>query len=149
MKKHLFVFVALFFFTTVFSQNGFVKITNEESGKTVLLKEKSRIRIKTFDGKRISGRFQIINDSTMLLKKKEISLVNIKKIKRNPLAMTIATDVVLFYTGAIVIGVLAISEATAAAAIVGGGGTALAMILGPNFLKGYSADKYKVEFVDD
>ncbi len=149
MKKLLFVFIAVLFTGIIFSQNGAVKIFGEKSEKSILLQENSRIRIKTVDGKRITGRFTIVNDSTMLLKGKEIAIADIKKIKRNPLVMTIATDVVLFYAGATAIAVIVYLGGTAPAAIIGGGSTVLAMVLGPNFLKGYPTSKYTIEFVEN
>ena len=149
MKKILFVLVALLFTSLIFSQNSTVKITNQKTGTTRVFQEKSRIRIKTIDGKKITGRFQILNDSTMLLKGKEVSLSDIAKIKRNPLVMTVATDVVFFYAGATAIAVIAFLGGPAPAAIIGGGGTIAAMLLGPNFLKGYPISKYDIEFIEN
>ena len=146
MVKIVFLITSLFFVNLIFSQNNVVKIVEEKTGNTILIKEISRIRVKTFDGKRITGRFKIINDSTMLLKGKEISLTNIKKIKRNPLAMTVATDVALLVVGGS-ISVIAIYVGGAAPGIIFSGGTLATMVLGPNILKGYSSNKYKIEFV--
>ena len=146
MVKIVFLITSLFFVNLIFSQNNVVKIVVEKTGNTILIKERSRIRVKTFDGKRITGRFKIINDSTMLLKGKEISLTNIKKIKRNPLAMTVATDVALLVVGGS-ISVIAIYVGGAAPGIIFSGGTLATMVLGPNILKGYSSNKYKIEFV--
>lgn len=146
MVKIVFLITSLFFVNLIFSQNNVVKIVEEKTGNTILIQEISRIRVKTFDGKRITGRFKIINDSTMLLKGKEISLTNIKKIKRNPLAMTVATDVALLVVGGS-ISVIAIYVGGAAPGIIFSGGTLATMVLGPNILKGYSSNKYKIEFV--
>ncbi len=146
MVKIVFLITSLFFVNLIFSQNNVVKIVEEKTGNTILIQEMSRIRVKTFDGKRITGRFKIINDSTMLLKGKEISLTNIKKIKRNPLAMTVATDVALLVVGGS-ISVIAIYVGGAAPGIIFSGGTLATMVLGPNILKGYSSNKYKIEFV--
>ena len=140
MVKIVFLITSLFFVNLIFSQNNVVKIVEEKTGNTILIQEISRIRVKTFDGKRITGRFKIINDSTMLLKGKEISLTNIKKIKRNPLAMTVATDVALLVVGGS-ISVIAIYVGGAAPGIIFSGGTLATMVLGPNILKGYSSNK--------
>lgn len=148
MKKFLFVLAAILFSNLIFSQNAAVKIVDQKTGNTIIIQEKSRIRIKTFDGKRITGRFQILNGSTISLNGKEISLANIKKIKRNPLLMTIATDVVLIIVGGTMTAILAFSGTTAPAVMFGGGGTIAAMILGPNLLKGYTTSKYDIEFVN-
>ena len=148
MKKFLFVLATILFSNLIFSQNAAVKIVDQKTGNTIIIQEKSRIRIKTFDGKRITGRFQILNGSTISLNGKEISLANIKKIKRNPLLMTIATDVVLIVVGGTMTAILAFSGTTAPAVIFGGGGTVAAMILGPNLLKGYTTSKYDIEFVN-
>ena len=147
MKKIIFVLVAMLFTSLIFSQYSTVKITNQKTSTTKVFQEKSRIRIKTLDGKRITGRFQILNDSTMLVKGKVISLADITKIKRNPLMLTIARDVVFFYAGATAIAVIAFLGGPAPAAIIGGGGTIAAMLLGPNILKGYPISKYDIEFV--
>ena len=140
MVKIVFLITSLFFVNLIFSQNNVVKIVEEKTGNTILIQEISRIRVKTFDGKRINGRFKIINDRTMLLKGKEISLTNIKKIKRNPLAMTVATNVALLVVGGS-ISVIAIYVGGAAPGIIFSGGTLATMVLGPNILKGYSSNK--------
>lgn len=146
MQKLIIVLVAILFSSLIFSQNAVINISNQKTGVTLILQEKSRIRIKTVDGKKITGRFQILNDSTMLLRGKEISLANIKKIKRNPLAMTIATDVILFVVGGTITAVAAFSDGTEIAVLLSTT-TLGTMLLGPNFLKGYSTNKYTIEFV--
>lgn len=146
MQKLIIVLVAILFSSLTFSQNAVINISNQKTGVTLILQEKSRIRIKTVDGKKITGRFQILNDSTLLLSGKEISLANIKKIKRNPLAMTIATDVILFVVGGTITAVTAFSDGTEIAVLLGTT-TLGTMLLGPNFLKGYSTNKYTIEFV--
>lgn len=146
MQKLIIVLVAILFSSLIFSQNAVINISNQKTGVTLILQEKSRIRIKTVDGKKITGRFQILNDSTLLLSGKEISLANIKKIKRNPLAMTIATDVILFVVGGTITAVTAFSDGTEIAVLLGTT-TLGTMLLGPNFLKGYSTNKYTIEFV--
>lgn len=146
MQKLIIVLVAILFSSLIFSQNAVINISNQKTGVTLILQEKSRIRIKTVDGKKITGRFQILNDSTLLLRGKEISLANIKKIKRNPLAMTIATDVILFVVGGTITAVTAFSDGTEIAVLLGTT-TLGTMLLGPNFLKGYSTNKYTIEFV--
>lgn len=146
MQKLIIVLVAILFSSLIFSQNAVINISNQKTGVTLILQEKSRIRIKTVDGKKITGRFQILNDSTLLLSGKEISLANIKKIKRNPLAMTIATDVILFVVGGTITAVTAFSDGTEIAVLLGTT-TLGTMLLGPNFLKGYLTNKYTIEFV--
>ena len=148
MKKVLFTLVALLFTSLIFSQNSTVKITNQKTGITKIFQEKSRIRIKTLDGKKITGRFQILNDSTMLLKGTVISLADITKIKRNPLMLTIATDVVLFVVGVTTAGGLSYNAGRVSApAAIALAATAGIMVIGPNILKGYPISKYDIEFV--
>ena len=147
MNKLFFVF-ALLFTSFIYSQNALVKITDHKTGTTKVFQEKSRIRIKTVNGKKITGRFKILNDSTMLLKGKEISLSEIAKIKRNPLVMTVATNVVLLVAGGTITAIGVYSGGTAEGAILGTA-TLASMFLGPNILKGYSSRKYDIEFVEN
>lgn len=97
MKTILFLIVFLMS-STVFSQGKYISITKLKTGKEYIIKENLRVRIKTTDGRKLIGRLQIEDDNSIFIRDVKIPLSSIAKIKRNPLALTIAVD------GALIVG---------------------------------------------
>jgi hypothetical protein len=153
MKSLTILFFSLFFVNLIFSQERVIKIVNEVSKKEIIIKENKRIRIKTVDGQKISGRFKIIGKETILIKKKKIELANIEKIKRNPLLISIITNGLFIYVGAgITIVGVAVGGITSQSSLfllaIPGAGMIYSGIKSPNFLKGYKKDnKWKYQLI--
>jgi hypothetical protein len=115
---------------------------NQVSKKEIIIKENKRIRIRTVDDQKISGRFKIIGKETILIKKKKIELANIEKIKANPLLISIVTNGLFIYIGAsITIVGIAVAGITSQSSLfllaIPGSGMIYTGIKSPNFLKGY------------
>jgi hypothetical protein len=142
MKSLTILFISLFFANLTFSQERVLKIVNQVSKKEIIIKENKRIRIRTVDGQKISGRFKIIGKETILIKKKEIELANIEKIKRNPLLISITTNGLFIYIGVAItiVGVVAggfTGQSSSFLSAIPGAGMIYTGIKSPNFLKGY------------
>lgn len=105
MLKKL-ILLILFFFTvnSLVAQEKFIKIFNEQTGKEIKIKDNKRIKIKTSDGVKISGRFKIFDNKTIIIQNEKIKLSQIEKIKRNPLTISILTNGILYYIGAVLAG---------------------------------------------
>jgi hypothetical protein len=142
MKNLTILFISLFFANLTFSQERVLKIMNQVSKKEIIIKENKRIRIRTVDGQKISGRFKIIGKETILIKNKKIELANIEKIKRNPLLVSIVTNGLFIYIGAgITIVGVAVAGITSQSSLfllaIPGAGMIYTGIKSPNFLRGY------------
>ena len=142
MKKLIFLFLSLFFLNSLVAQEKAIKIFNKKTEKEIIIKEHKRIRIKTLDGEKVSGRYKILDDETIILKNQRIKLSQIEKIKKNPLGISILTHGV-FYSGGVFLAFASlvsylfdVPAAGHAAAIL-----SLSIIYGgtrsPNILKGY------------
>lgn len=141
MKKITLLCFSLLLVNLLFSQQQAIKITNQTSNKEITIKENKRIKIKTTNGEKISGRFKIDGNNSILIKDKRIEFSDIEEIKRNSLLLSIFTSSVLIYAGAItagfgaLIGALVDSNAfwlaVPAAAMIYGG------IKSPNLQKKY------------
>lgn len=152
MKNSTILLICLIFINLSFSQERVIKISNPNSNKEITIKENKRIKIKTFNGEKISGRFKILDAKNILIKNRQIELITIQKIKRNPLLLSVVLDAVIFYHGvgilvaglviyAVTSNVAAILLMIPASAILYGG------IKSPNILKGYKNDnnwKYEI-----
>lgn len=132
----------LCFISLLFSQEKGLKIYNETLKKEIIIKENKRIKVKTLDGEKISGRFKIVDPETIMIKNKKIAFSNLEKIKRHPLALSVITKLFFYYYGTALAGasivVYAISgDATSylltipAALLIYGGSKPI------NILKGY------------
>jgi len=154
------IFLLSFFITFTFSaQEKSILISKQNTRKQIKIKEGKRIRVKTLNGKRLSGRFKILNDSTIFIKNKTLKFSEIEKIKRNPLAMTLPLSIITgTYGGAMVlIGIAFAVAIDNSAAVVPltifmatGTGLIYSAIRPPNILKGYSYFRdWKYDIVTD
>ena len=109
MKAIIILLISIFLVNFTFSQENIIKITNPHSRKEIIIKENRRIRVKTIDGQKISGRFKILNEQSITIKNRQIELLQIAKIKRNPLFISIVTNGFFIYTGTATIGISFIS----------------------------------------
>lgn len=144
MKKIVIIIFSVLITNLVSAQKQAIKITNQVSDKEIVIKENKRVKIRTVDGKKMSGRFSIENN-LILIDNQQIELSNISHIKRHPLLISILSSGLLIYGGAItlgfgvLLGVLADASgfllAIPAAAMIFIG------IKSPNFNKNFKSDK--------
>ncbi len=96
MKKIIFLFTILFFFTNVsISQEKGLLMTSIKYGKTDYIKENKRVRIKTSDGEIHKGRLKIIDNQTISIDGVNIALDSVVKIKRHSLTITIVATTLI------------------------------------------------------
>lgn len=153
MLKLTLLILSLFVFNCLVAQEKAIKIFNEQKSKEIIIKENKRIRVQTYDGLKISGRFKIIDNETIRVKYKKINLSEIYNIKRNPLVMSILIDGTFYYFGTIFfVGSLALYGLTGgeeaslflmipSAALIYGG------IKSPNILKSHTTSNWQYEII--
>jgi hypothetical protein len=145
MKKNFLIAISLLFFNILIGQNQAIKITNSTSNKEKIIKENKRIKLITFDGRKIKGRFKIENKSTIVVDNVRLDLSDIDALKRNPLLTSIFTSGFLIYGGAltagfgVLIGVLV--DSTAFWLTIPAAGMIYTGIKSPNFNKNHKTDK--------
>lgn len=101
--NYIILFFLLFISTAIFSQEQVIKITNQISKKEIIIKENSRIKIKTIEGRKISGRFEIKNN-LVIIRNEQLKLSDIGEIKRNPLMVSILASSAMVYGGVVSLG---------------------------------------------
>ena len=142
MKKVMFLLFSLFFVNLIFSQENAIKIMNQTSKKEVVIKENRRIKIKTKDGQKISGRFKIETNNFILIKNKRIDLRDIEEIKRNSLFLSIFTSGVFLYGGTLLAGFSVVAGVFIDSSFllfgIPAAGLIYAGIKPPNFQKNYT-----------
>jgi len=153
LRKIIFLIVSLISFNCLIAQSSGIKIFNEKNGKEIMLRENKRIKIKTSDGVKISGRFKIFDDETILIKNEKVKLSQIEKIKRNPLIVSIFTNGIFYYYGATLAGVsIALyafsGNVTSFLLTIPSAGFIYGGIKSPNILKGYKmTNNWKYEII--
>ncbi|RED49981.1 hypothetical protein [Seonamhaeicola aphaedonensis] len=163
IKTSILIF-SLLVINSLVAQTIGLKIYNKQNDQEVLIKENKRIRIKTFDGLKLTGRFKIIDDETISIKKKEIKLSQIEKIKKHPLVMSILINGSLYYLaagfiiGGVELAILAFSSGDASAILL----TPVVVLImapapflikgaikSPNILKSYkSSEQWQYEVIE-
>ena len=144
MQKSLLFLGSLLVASFSLAQEQVIKITNESVAKEIIIKENKRIRVRTQDREKITGRFTVIDSRTISIKDQEISLSEIISIKRNPLLLNIFTSSFFVYAGAITIGIgaiiAALSDSSAWLLAIPGSAMIYTGIKSPNFLKNYKTE---------
>jgi len=116
-----------------------LKIKNLRNDKEFFLKEHQRVRVKTNRGDKIIGRLLFLDSSKILVDGKVVNLVEVEKIKKNPLALTIPSSIL---TGTIFIGSIPFLTGDISGTRVG----LLYSVFGPlNILRGYNKKNYNFE----
>ncbi len=98
--------LTLFFFL-VFSQQIIaqqaLEISKTGSDKVKLFKENKRVKLKTLEGEKYIGRFQIINSENIEIEGNIIPLRDIENIKSRSVVAGIAGTAIIIY-GAVIVG---------------------------------------------
>lgn len=153
MKTILFIAISFLFLNVLHAQNNAIKITNLETNEIVVLNEGQRIRVTTVEGRKHSGKLQILDDNSIIVHKTQLTLSEIEKMKAHPLGMTIITSFVFVYIGSAIAGISALvailgSEPIALVGLIPGGALLYGGFTGTNILQGYHiADGYSYELV--
>ncbi|HKI90471.1 MAG TPA: hypothetical protein VKA38_15705 [Draconibacterium sp.] len=138
--KAMFLIIALIIATSAFSQEKYLSISDSSTGKETVFKQNQRIRIKTIQGGKVNGKLQIVDDKQIMVGNMVVPILNIEKIKHNPLLLNVLVSGTLFILGVYgVLGGLVFlawnGEVIGAIALFAGGvATFTAGILSPNFL---------------
>ncbi|WP_299677330.1 hypothetical protein [uncultured Dokdonia sp.] len=138
MKLHVLMILGLLFTSFIYAQERGIMISNTNLQKENFIEEGKRIRVKTKDGKKKNGRFYIVDDTSIRIRKHTILLDDIEKIKKNPLGLLVANTVVLLFPVAIPSFFLGLVASELVLVGVAGYGYGIGSL---NILKGYKPDK--------
>ena len=152
MKRTTLLWIGLLFVSLTFAQEQAIRITSPNSDREIIIKENKRVKIRTADGQKITGRFTIEDPQTLLIKGQRIELLNIESIKRNPLLLSIFTSGFFIYAGAITVGMSAIiglfADSSAFWLALPGAAMIYTGIKSPNFNKNYKkSTDWKFELI--
>lgn len=82
MKIYLKIILILLFFANIMFSQQDISLLNSKNGNVEYIKEHHRIKIKTTNGKNISGQFTILDSTNIIIKNKVINLEQIVKIRK-------------------------------------------------------------------
>jgi len=118
--------------------------------KEVVFNEGKRVRIKTIQNGKLSGRLFFTEDGKIRIKSHVIPIEQIVKIKKNPLLLHIVTSSTCIFAGTALItgglvGVIFASDTAASLAIIPGSGLIFLGVIFPNPLRACNMQKeYKL-----
>lgn len=151
MKIFILFFLLIFSLPTMAQEA--LKISKTGSDKVKLFEENKRVKVKTVEGEKHIGRFQIIDDQNIAIKGKIIPLSSIANIKSRSVVGGIAGTFLIVY-GAVVLGVgLIVGSSFGTQSdiyIVGGMGAVIMAsgILFNEFAKNHRDQKWSYKIVD-
>jgi hypothetical protein len=137
--KSVLLFIGVLFVLNGFSQDRYLGIYHPGATKESVFKENTRIRVKTVEGGKLSGKFHFVDENQVMIKNIIIPLSSIAEIKHNPLLLNLLVSGTLLVAGGFCVGVGIVGVAwgeTIMGIIVGAGGAAImyAGFKAPNFL---------------
>ena len=153
MGKIAILFLSVFFVTLLPAQEQALKLSSPASTKAVIIKENKRIKIRTADGEKITGRFRITENNVIRIKDQRIEISDIQAIKRNPLLLSLFSSGFLIYAGALTAGMGAIIgifvESSGFLLAIPGAAMIYAGIKAPNVLKNYKVeDNWDIQLIN-
>ena len=89
VTKNILAWIILILSSSVYSQHTGITLVNIRNQKTISILENERIKIKTIEGKTLTGNFQIIDSETITVDNIAIPLSSIVKIKQRSLGIGI------------------------------------------------------------
>jgi len=98
MKTNL-LFLSVLLVNISFSQEKSIRVFNSDLEIEKFIEEGKRIRLKTNKGKIITGKFKIIDEEKIAIRKDEVNLSEVIKIKHHYLAMTLPINTLILGTG--------------------------------------------------
>lgn len=136
----------------VTAQKQALQITNTSNGKYHIIKENRRVRLKTYQGEKYSGRVRFLNSDTLIVRSHVIALKDIKKLKRNPLLMSIVINGTFYYTAAVCIGGgllmgAILHDASYLTLLLPGVASMAIGVLGPNPIPAYHHTNWEYEVI--
>lgn len=121
MKTSKFILALLLLFSIVtFSQEKGIYLVNKKYKDSIFLQENKRIKIRTIEGKSISGKFIIVDENTISIKGKDFALDSIVKIRSASTFSSIARPVSIILGSVLVINGIAFVAIGGIAALYGG-----------------------------
>lgn len=127
MENKFIIILALVFITNIaFSQQKGILLSSKIVDDTEFYKENKRVKIKTEDGDKHTGRIKIIDENTISINDKNIAIESIVKIRSQSLFSAILSTT-LFVVGSVaIIGGLTATGGSGYAAL----GSAIAVVSG-------------------
>ena len=101
LKAILFFF--MLFNSAVAQKNG-ILLTSKTDDDTEFFRENKRVKIKTIDGKKHTGRIKIVDENTIMIDNDLIAMNTIRKIRRQSLFSAILSGGFIAIGGAAVVG---------------------------------------------
>lgn len=127
----------------LFAQTQAVKLTKVSNGKEVIIEENKRVKLQTVDGRKVTGRLQIKNN-TIMVDEEAFAMEDIASLKRNSLLLSILGSSFFAYVGGITIGlgtlIGLLADTTAFWLIIPGAALVYTGIKSPNFQRKFVND---------
>lgn len=152
MHKIILLLLGLLYFSDLTAQTQAIKITNSATNKEKIIQENKKIRLKTSDGQKIMGRFELENDK-IIINTIELSLSSVVELKRDLVATSVVTSGLLIYGGVLAggLGIIAgvFADSSAFLLTIPAAGMIYTGIKSPNLSKNHKIDDgWKFEIVD-
>ena len=158
--KHILTIIFCLAFTICLAQKKGINLIKTSRNDTTFIKENKRIKIKTIDGKSISGKFTIVNDSAITIKGKTITMDSIVSIRKASTFSTILRTTSISIGTVAVVGGFALAVAdppkgsgyasgAASSAGIGLVIVSLPFLITPLTVKKHPVKKWKYEIVNE
>lgn len=147
MKTTALILLLLLAFPSIAQQKALV-LTKIKTGKTRVYQENKRIKVKTFDGEKLKGKFKIVDVRTIEIDGNQISLDSIKNIQNKPLFLEIVSKTLIGVGGVLVIAAFGINSLASYFILPSGIIIAIPGVLFDNLIGNHNSKKWDYKIIE-
>ncbi|MFV8269257.1 hypothetical protein ACNQGP_04875 [Flavobacterium sp. GT2N3] len=147
IKKTVILIVFLFSGFISLAQKNSIELINKQTGETKLIEENKRIKIKISSGRKLIGKFRVVDDKTIRIRDFFLSMDSITMVRRRPIVLTVLSDLLIVSSASFIVMISPEAKNNPFAAVVippviliGGAG-----LLMPNIPKKNKKDKWRFQ----
>lgn len=96
-RKYILFTLIFLFCVSIQAQDKFLEMSKGGTDKVRTFKENKRVKVKTIEGEKYIGRFQIVDNSSIEIKGNNISLDSISNIKSRSVVAGVAGTILIIY----------------------------------------------------
>lgn len=103
LKKNVILIFLLFSGFISLAQKNSIELINKESGETKFINENKRIKVKISSGKKLTGKFRVVDDKMIRIRQNFIPVDSIIMIRKRPIALAVLSDFLIVSSASFIV----------------------------------------------
>jgi small nuclear ribonucleoprotein (snRNP)-like protein len=103
LKKNVVLIFLLFSGLISLAQKNSIEFINKETGETKFIDENKRIKIKISSGRKLTGKFRVVDDKMIRIRQNFISVDSIIMVRRRPIVLAVLSDLLIVSSASFIV----------------------------------------------